>query len=229
MQPIDVGDLQLSEQHDTRQTALFHAIREKIVQDLLWVKGSKLPSNAQVGCWVIGEGRSRDDLRVWAVSHGGLSRKSHRGSGFYVSVEQPEHFLNSSQPNLAQSWSVTARASVAPRTIATTHDINSGFLPPGADLNAFLCEMAKATAKHDIPTRQNIAGNQDVKGSVALRDALSGYLASSRSVRCHADRDYYRRGRNKRFHWFDGYVDDGGWTIDGKNTGIDKSIKSLIC
>ncbi len=34
MQPIDVGDLQLDDQHDASETTLFHAIREKDCQDL---------------------------------------------------------------------------------------------------------------------------------------------------------------------------------------------------
>ncbi|CAH6785013.1 Predicted transcriptional regulator of pyridoxine metabolism [Vibrio chagasii] len=185
MQPIDVGDLQLSEQHDTRQTALFHAIREKIVQDL-WSKGSKLPSTRKLAVELSVSRNTVIYAYEQLVTEGYI--ESRKGSGFYVSVEQPEHFLNSSQPNLAQKTSqVTAQASVAPRTIATTHDINSGFAPGVPDLNAFpFAKWQRLLQRHS--TRQNIAGNQDVQGSVALRDALSGYLASSRSVRCHADR-----------------------------------------
>lgn len=185
MQPIDVGDLQLSEQHDTRQTALFHAIREKIVQDL-WSKGSKLPSTRKLA---IELSLSRNTV-IYAyeqlVTEGYI--ESRKGSGFYVSVEQPEHFLNSSQPNLVQKTSqVAAQAEVARRNITTTLDINSGFAPGVPDLDAFpFAKWQRLLQRHS--TRQSIAGNQDVQGSVALRDALSGYLASSRSVRCHTDR-----------------------------------------
>jgi len=104
--------------------------------------------------------------------------ESRKGSGFCVSVEQPEHFLNSSQPNLVQkTGQVAAQAEVARRNIATTLDINSGFVPGVPDLNAFpFAKWQRLLQRHS--TRQNIAGNQDVQGSMALRDALSGDTAS---------------------------------------------------
>lgn len=39
---IDIGDLQLDDKTTTKQTALFEAIRNKIVAQL-WGKGLKLP------------------------------------------------------------------------------------------------------------------------------------------------------------------------------------------
>lgn len=85
MQPIDVGDLQLSEQHDTRQTALFHAIREKIVQDL-WSKGSKLPSTRKLAVELSVSRNTVIYAYEQLVTEGYI--ESRKGSGFYVSVEQ---------------------------------------------------------------------------------------------------------------------------------------------
>ena len=175
MQPIDVGDLQLSEQYDTRQTALFHAIREKIVQDL-WSKGSKLPSTRKLAVELSVSRNTVIYAYEQLVTEGYI--ESRKGSGFCVSVEQPEHFLNSSQPNLVQkTGQVAAQAEVARRNIATTLDINSGFVPGVPDLNAFpFAKWQRLLQRHS--TRQNIAGNQDVQGSMVLRDALSGDTAS---------------------------------------------------
>jgi GntR family transcriptional regulator/MocR family aminotransferase len=185
MQPIDVGDLQLDDQHDTRQTALFHAIREKIVQDL-WSKGSRLPSTRKLAVEL---SVSRNTV-IYAydqlVTEGYIESK--QGSGFYVSVEQPEHFLSLSQSsNVQSSQDLSTEVDTPSGARVTLSDINRGFAPGVPDLDAFpFAKWQRLLQRH--ATRQNIAGNQDVQGSLALREALSGYLASSRSVRCHADR-----------------------------------------
>ncbi|TVU61095.1 PLP-dependent aminotransferase family protein [Vibrio atlanticus] len=196
MQPIDVGDLQLDEQHDTRQTALFHAIREKIVHDL-WSKGCKLPSTRKLAVELSVSRNTVIYAYEQLVTEGYIESK--QGSGFYVSVEQPEHFLSLShlskpmpldtqvtldaQPNTK----VNKDASQSSGIRAVPNDINRNFAPGVPDLDAFpFAKWQRLLQRHS--TRQNIAGNQDVQGSLALREALSGYLASSRSVRCHADR-----------------------------------------
>lgn len=185
MQPIDVGDLQLSEQYDTRQTALFHAVREKIVQDL-WSKGSKLPSTRKLAVELSVSRNTVIYAYEQLVTEGYI--ESRKGSGFYVSVEQPEHFLNLSQPSLVEGPDDLSTDEGRQNRVGTSVvDINRGFAPGVPDLDAFpFAKWQRLLQRHS--TRQNIAGNQNVQGSVALRDALSGYLASSRSVRCHADR-----------------------------------------
>ncbi|WP_286301691.1 PLP-dependent aminotransferase family protein [Vibrio apostichopi] len=185
MQPIDVGDLQLDDQHDTRQTALFHAIREKIVQDL-WSKGSKLPSTRKLAVELSVSRNTVIYAYEQLVTEGYIESK--QGSGFYVSVEQPEHFLSLSQSSSIQSsHDVSAEVDTASSARVTSNDINRSFAPGVPDLDAFpFAKWQRLLQRHG--TRQNIAGNQDVQGSFALREALSGYLASSRSVRCHADR-----------------------------------------
>ncbi|ERM57300.1 PLP-dependent aminotransferase family protein [Vibrio cyclitrophicus] len=185
MQPIDVGDLQLNDQHETRQTALFHAIREKIVQNL-WSRGYKLPSTRKLA---IELSVSRNTV-IYAyeqlVTEGYIESK--KGSGFYVSVEQPEYFLSLSQSNgIQSSHDVSAEVDMPSSARVTPNDINRSFAPGVPDLNAFpFTKWQRLLQRHS--ERQSIAGNQDVQGSLALREALSGYLASSRSVRCHADR-----------------------------------------
>ncbi|WP_454441094.1 MocR-like pyridoxine biosynthesis transcription factor PdxR [Vibrio bathopelagicus] len=185
MQPIDVGDLQLDDQHDTRQTALFHAIREKIVQDL-WSKGSKLPSTRKLAVELSVSRNTVIYAYEQLVTEGYIESK--KGSGFYVSVEQPEHFLSLSQSGSIQSsHDLSAEVDTPSSARVTLNDINRSFAPGVPDLDAFpFAKWQRLLQRHG--TRQNIAGNQDVQGSFALREALSGYLASSRSVRCHADR-----------------------------------------
>ncbi|MGR4999803.1 MocR-like pyridoxine biosynthesis transcription factor PdxR [Vibrio celticus] len=184
MQPIDVGDLQLDEQHDTRQTALFHAIREKIVQDL-WSKGSKLPSTRKLAVELSVSRNTVIYAYEQLVTEGYIESK--QGSGFYVSVEQPEHFLSLSQPKCVQDAKIKQTVSQPSANIATPNDINRSFAPGVPDLDAFpFAKWQRLLQRHS--TRQNIAGNQEVQGSLALREALSGYLASSRSVHCGADR-----------------------------------------
>lgn len=185
MQPIDVGDLQLDDQHDTRQTALFHAIREKIVQDL-WSKGSKLPSTRKLAVELSVSRNTVIYAYEQLVTEGYIESK--KGSGFYVSVEQPEHFLSLSQSGSIQSsHDLSAEVDTPSSARVTLNDINRSFAPGVPDLDAFpFAKWQRLLQRHG--TRQNIAGNQDVQGSFSLREALSGYLASSRSVRCHADR-----------------------------------------
>ncbi|WP_192891898.1 MocR-like pyridoxine biosynthesis transcription factor PdxR [Vibrio bathopelagicus] len=185
MQPIDVGDLQLDDQHDTRQTALFHAIREKIVQDL-WSKGSKLPSTRKLAVELSVSRNTVIYAYEQLVTEGYIESK--KGSGFYVSVEQPEHFLSLSQSSSIQSsHDLSAEVDTLSSARVTLNDINRSFAPGVPDLDAFpFAKWQRLLQRHG--TRQNIAGNQDVQGSFALREALSGYLASSRSVLCHADR-----------------------------------------
>ena len=184
MQPIDVGDLQLDEQHDTRQTALFHAIREKIVQDL-WSKGSKLPSTRKLAVELSVSRNTVIYAYEQLVTEGYI--ESRQGSGFYVSVEQPEHFLSLSKSNSVQDPKVKQTVSQPSTNIATPNDINRSFAPGVPDLDEFpFAKWQRLLQRHS--TRQNIAGNQEVQGSLALREALSGYLASSRSVKCSADR-----------------------------------------
>lgn len=126
MQPIDVGDLQLDEQHDTRQTALFHAIREKIVRDL-WSKGSKLPSTRKLAVELSVSRNTVIYAYEQLVIEGYIESK--QGSGFYVSVEQPEHFLSLSQPKCVHDAKIEQTVSKPSANIVTPNDINRSFAP----------------------------------------------------------------------------------------------------
>ena len=101
---------------------------------------------------------------------------------------QPEYFLSLSQSSgIQSSHDVNAEVDMPSSARVTPNDINRSFAPGVPDLNAFpFTKWQRLLQRHS--ERQSIAGNQDVQGSLALREALSGYLASSRSVRCHADR-----------------------------------------
>ena len=153
MQPIDVGDLQLDEQHDTRQTALFHAIREKIVHDL-WSKGCKLPSTRKLAFELSVSRNTVIYAYEQLVTEGYIESK--QGSGFYVSVEQPEHFLSLSKSNSVQDPKVKQTVSQPSTNIATPNDINRSFAPGVPDLDAFpFAKWQRLLQRHS--TRQSIA------------------------------------------------------------------------
>lgn len=55
--------------------------------------------------------------------------ESKQGSGFYVSVEQPEHFLSLSQPKCVHDAKIEQTVSKPSANIVTPNDINRSFAP----------------------------------------------------------------------------------------------------
>ncbi|MBW3695945.1 PLP-dependent aminotransferase family protein [Vibrio sp. T187] len=173
MQPIDVGDLVLDDTKPSRQSALFHGIREKIIAGL-WPKEGKLPSTRKLAMEL---GLSRNTIILayeQLVSEGYIN--SVKGSGFFVCLELPEHYLTSSE-------TVAKPASVA----INEECLNKAFAPGVPDLSLFpFSTWQRFLQRHS--NRISLAGSRSIQGDMNLRAALSDYLSSCRSVQCNPDR-----------------------------------------
>jgi len=175
MQSIDLGDLCLSPECSSLQQALFQEIRKKII-NRLWQKGARLPSTRKAAEEL---GISRNTVTLTyeqLVAEGYI--ESRAGSGFYVSVEVPEHFL-------LQATQTTENQNN--QHISDSQGLNRFFAPGVPDLSAFPFTKWQRILQHHS-SRAAIAGLNDLQGLPELRGALAHYLASSRSVDCSAKR-----------------------------------------
>lgn len=198
-QPIDTGDLNLSRSSQvnkkvSRQEALFHAVREKIIEGL-WPKGGKLPSTRKLAI----ELQISRNTVIFAyeqlAAEGYINSK--KGSGFYVAVKLPEQYLFESSPSIYPSLDSrqvleTSETSVETADKAASScvkplNMNSAFAPGVPDLSAFPQAKWQRFIQRHI-SRNHLLGNQSVQGELSLREALNDYLASSRSVRCNPER-----------------------------------------
>ncbi len=171
---IETGDLSITGGSGTRQDRLFHAIREKIVGNL-WPMGGKLPSTRKLADELSLSRNTVTAAYEQLVAEGYI--ESRLGSGFYVSVELPEHYLTAQSP----------RVESKPPATAQTFHLNAPFAPGVPDLDAFPAAKWQTLLQRHAG-RQSLMGNQDLQGLPVLRQALSDYLASSRSVHCDPDR-----------------------------------------
>ncbi len=172
MSLIETGDLTLTNGSGTYQARLFGAIREKITNNL-WQKGGKLPSTRKLAQELSLSRNTVIAVYEQLVAEGYL--ESRPGSGFYVAVELPEHYLGIQNSPLFKPVPVI------------TQDLNRPFAPGIPDLAQFpIAKWQKLMQKH--ASRSVLLGNQDVQGNIELRQALASYLASSRSVTCNPER-----------------------------------------
>ncbi|WP_249199172.1 PLP-dependent aminotransferase family protein [Photobacterium sp. GJ3] len=173
-QLIEIGDLTLATQTGSRQERLFHAIRDKIVGNL-WPTGGKLPSTRHLAQELKLSRNTVTAAYEQLVAEGYID--SRQGSGFYVAVELPEHFITAG----------ANRHSRQPVPAVKRTDLNLPFAPGVPDLAAFpAAKWQKLLQRH--AGRQALMGNQDLQGLPELRQALSAYLATSRSVHCDPSR-----------------------------------------
>lgn len=175
MQPIDLGDFSIdhSANNITRQSALFHAARDKIISGL-WPTGCRLPSTRKMA-----EALSLSRNTVIAAydqltAEGYI--ESRQSSGFYVCINLPEHYLQSPQ--------TTVRHESPPEI---NLDRNRPFAPGVPDLKAFPLGQWQKLLQHHL-SRPMLLGERSLQGEVNLRTAISQYLASSRSVSCDPSR-----------------------------------------
>ncbi|MGF1887509.1 PLP-dependent aminotransferase family protein [Photobacterium profundum] len=182
-QPIDTGDLNLSRfslanKKLSRQEALFHAIQEKIIEGL-WPKGGKLPSTRKLAVELHVSRNTVIFAYEQLAAEGYINSK--KGSGFYVAVKLPEQYLFKSGET-----STIAVDKIAPLCVNPLN-MNSAFAPGIPDLSAFPhAKWQRFLQRHT--SRNGLLGNQSIQGELSLREALSDYLASSRSVRCNPER-----------------------------------------
>ncbi|MDG3085201.1 PLP-dependent aminotransferase family protein [Vibrio hannami] len=172
MQPLDSGDLSLAYTVGSKQEALFQAIRDKIVSGL-WHKGGKLPSSRQLAEELSVSRNTVTLVYEQLVAEGYIESK--RGSGFYITLELPEHFIGS------ESKKAHSRGQL------NVTRINAPFAPGVPDLEQFPYAIWQRLLQRHL-SRTSLLGNQDLQGDHNLRVALSNYLAGSRSVKCSPER-----------------------------------------
>ncbi len=169
---IDTGDLNLSSKSRTKQEALFSAIRDKIVGQL-WTKGLKLPSTRQLAQDLK---LSRNTvIHAYDQLHAEGYLESKAGSGYFVSLELPDQFV-----------SVNKELQSAARLVSSSINKNA-FAPGVPDLNEFPAHKWQRLINRHIE-RVSMLGGQDIQGDCHLREALTRYLATSRSVLCDPNR-----------------------------------------
>lgn len=169
---IDIGDLQLDDKTTTKQTALFEAIRNKIVAQL-WGKGLKLPSTRKLAQEL---NLSRNTvIHAYEQLHAEGYLESRIGSGYFVALELPDQFV------------ATSVARSEPQCVTTSSINNQAFAPGVPDLSQFPQQKWQRLLMRHLG-RASLLGGQEVQGDMTLRQALSSYLASSRSVVCQPSR-----------------------------------------
>lgn len=169
---IDIGDLQLDDKTTTKQTALFEAIRNKIVAQL-WGKGLKLPSTRKLAQEL---NLSRNTvIHAYEQLHAEGYLESRIGSGYFVALELPDQFV------------ATSVARAEPQCVTTSSINNQAFAPGVPDLSQFPQQKWQRLLMRHLG-RASLLGGQEVQGDMTLRQALSSYLASSRSVVCQPSR-----------------------------------------
>lgn len=176
MQPIDYDDIQLSSRYHTRQKALFEAIREKIINKL-WKNDGKLPSTRKLAETL---SISRNTvIAAYEQLHSEGYIESKAGSGYFVSLTLPELYLT---PDKTASATSAKRAN-KPKTPLCLDDLNKPCAPSVPDLSAFpYTQWQKVMQRHSHRTQ--LSGQSELQGLMPLREALSDYLSSSRSVNC---------------------------------------------
>ncbi len=172
MKLIESGDLALPVGNATKQDKLFHAIRDKIVHQL-WPMNAKLPSTRKLAEELKLSRNTVISTYEQLVAEGYIESKT--GSGFYICVELPDHYLPSRTiPKSEQRLIVNL-------------DINGTFAPGVPDLKQFpMTKWQRYVSLHS--ERYSLLGNQQVQGSFELRKALNDYLSTSRSVNCTPNR-----------------------------------------
>lgn len=179
MNVIDVGDLLLLKKTTSLQQALFDAIQQKIINGN-WIKEQKLPSTRKMAEEMNLSRNTVTGAYEQLVAEGYL--QSRKGSGFFVAVSVPEHFLKTDLKHSDNGGS--------PLSFVSTNnppDLNRPFSPGVPDLAEFpYTKWQRLLQRHTH--RQVLSGLNDIQGYYPLREALSHYLQSSRSVSCDANR-----------------------------------------
>lgn len=189
MSMIDIGDLVLSQDAPTLQQALFDAIQKKII-DQNWKKKQKLPSTRKMAEELKLSRNTVTGAYEQLVAEGYLLSK--KGSGFYVSVSIPEYFLKAKAQFKPGDKSVDISPhskTINPPTLIEhpAGYLNRPFSPGIPDLAQFpYIKWQRILHRHT--GRSSLAGSVNLQGYLPLREALSQYLQSSRSVSCHPNR-----------------------------------------
>ena len=172
MAAVDVGDLVLCGGKRPKHAQLFEAIRTKIVSGM-WRNKAQLPSTRALAEELDLSRNTVISAYEQLVAEGYI--ESRRGAGYYVAVTLPERFID-------------AKVVAKPlNSAAKSPQLNGAFSPGVPDLEQFpKAKWQRFIGRHS--SRSSLLGNQSRQGYLALRETLSDYLSSSRSVRCDPNR-----------------------------------------
>ncbi len=183
MQPIDIGDFVLPLPCPTLQQALFEAVRSRII-NRLWSNGGKLPSTRKFADALEISRNTVIAAYEQLAAEGYI--ESRKGSGYYVAVTIPESYMQTGEVpqdrglGSRQQTSAMCQGSTASASFSA---LNQPFAPGIPDLKAFPYGKWQRVVQRHL-TRSVLAGHSDLQGLPILREALSHYLSSSRSVDC---------------------------------------------
>ncbi|WP_394209377.1 PLP-dependent aminotransferase family protein [Enterovibrio calviensis] len=181
MQPIDIGDLRLDASNTSKQSALYLAVQDKILNGL-WPTNGRLPATRLLA----------EELRVSRNTVTAVYEQlkaegyieSRRGAGYFIQWAMPDQYLHTNI-NSERQRSPETKCVVADREEKRppfdAHVRNRPFAPGVPDLAQFpYKKWARSLQCHF--QRSILGGQNDIQGNLALRQALSDYLSFSRSV-----------------------------------------------
>lgn len=177
MSSIDLGDLHLNTNAETLHQGLFDAIRDKIIYRR-WQKGSQLPSTRKAAHELKISRNTVVSAYEQLAAEGYIS--SRQGAGYFVSLTLPDHFLST-------VTQVKEPLHTANSHLASLARLNRPFTPGIPDLKQFPYAKWQKILQRNL-SREAISGIGELQGDSDLRQALSQYLTSSRSVSCTPER-----------------------------------------
>ncbi|PKF49805.1 PLP-dependent aminotransferase family protein [Enterovibrio nigricans] len=217
MQPIDVGDLLADSRAPSKQQSLYQAIQSKILQGD-WPNQARLPATRTMASEL---GLSRNTVTAvydQLKAEGYIDSKP--GAGYFVLLH-PEHFLHTHN---ASSKAPLHASDGEP--METTLRRNRPFSPGVPDLAHFpYKKWARLVQIH--MQRSILAGQNDIQGSFALREALSEYLLTSRSVDAPPHRIIVTTGAQQALYMALNAILNRGDRVLMENPGYSQMRKAL--
>ncbi|MCG7587068.1 PLP-dependent aminotransferase family protein, partial [Photobacterium sp. OFAV2-7] len=185
MQPIDIGDFALSPHSETLQQALFEAVRSRIMNGL-WCNGGKLPSTRKFAD-ALDISRNTVIAAYDQLAAEGYI-ESRKGSGFFVMLNIPDRYIQMDSGSvLKMEKSQHSTRQLTQQALTSFSSLNQPFAPGIPDLKVFPYNKWQRVVQRHL-TRPLLSGHSDLQGLPSLRQALSDYLSSSRSVDCEPGR-----------------------------------------
>ncbi|WP_325894896.1 MocR-like pyridoxine biosynthesis transcription factor PdxR [Grimontia sp. NTOU-MAR1] len=222
MQPIDIGDLQLASEKSSKQSALYAAIQEKILNQR-WPHHGRLPATRFMAQEL---GLSRNTVTaVYEQLKAEGYLESRRGAGYFVNVSTPEQFLQAENGRSSVTRSHSDDTAAAPENF-DTQKRNRAFAPGVPDLVHFPYKKWARAMQLQFQ-RSFIAGQNDIQGSLTFRKALSEYLSVSRSVSAPAHRIIVTFGAQQALYIASNAILKAGDSVMMENPGYVQMRKVL--
>ncbi|KKD60508.1 transcriptional regulator [Grimontia sp. AD028] len=222
MQPIDIGDLQLASEKSSKQSALYAAIQEKIL-NRRWPHHGRLPATRFMAKEL---GLSRNTVTaVYEQLKAEGYLESRRGAGYFVNVSTPEQFLQAEDSQSSVIPLHSDDVAAVPEAF-DTQKRNRAFAPGVPDLAHFPYKKWARAMQLQFQ-RSFIAGQNDIQGSLTFRKALSEYLSVSRSVSAPAHRIIVTSGAQQALYIASNAILKAGDSVMMENPGYVQMRKVL--